>query len=87
MPRYHLNTQSNQYAFAEEADLFGSASYFIMYCDLDVEEEVHDVAVLNDILLTFDSELSCSPTSRLRFELDEILIFDDFGANKAFLEV
>ena len=28
---------------------------------LHVEEEVHDVAVLNDVFLAFDSELSCGP--------------------------
>ena len=28
---------------------------------LYVEEEVHDVAVLNNIFLSFDSELSCGP--------------------------
>ena len=31
---------------------------------LYVEEEVHDVAVLNDVLLTFDSELSCGSAGR-----------------------
>jgi len=29
---------------------------------LDVEEEVHDVAVLDNVLLSLDSELSCSST-------------------------
>ena len=31
---------------------------------LYVEEDVHDVAVLNDVLLTFDSELSCGSAGR-----------------------
>ena len=36
-------------------------SYIIIYVGLHIKEEVHDVAILYDILLTFNSELSSGP--------------------------
>lgn len=54
---------------------------------LDVEEEVHDVTVLDDIVLALDSEAAGSAAFGLGAVLDEVIVFDDLGADEAFLEV
>ena len=54
---------------------------------LHVEEEVHDVAVLNNIFLSFDSELSCGSAGCFRLERNEVLVFDYFGADEALFKV
>ena len=42
-----------------------SGFHYLITNFLDIEEEVHDVAILNDIFLTLYSKLSCCPASRL----------------------
>jgi len=49
-------------------DLMVATATYCLRILLDVEEEVHDVAVLNDILLAFDSELSCRSAGRFGLE-------------------
>ena len=48
---------------------------------------MHDIAVLNDIFFSLDTHLSGFFYSRFRTVRNIILIFDDFGADKAFFEV
>ena len=47
-------------AHASGKDLMVATATFGVYVLLYVEEEVHDVAVLNNVFLALDSELSCS---------------------------
>ena len=48
---------------------------------------MHDIAVLNDIFFSLDTHLSGFFYSRFRTVGNIILIFDDFGADKAFFKV
>lgn len=59
-----------------------SATFF-----LDVKEEVHDVAVLDDIFLAFGGELSGGSDGTFAAECDEVIVLDDFRPDEAFLEV
>ena len=59
-----------------------SATFF-----LDVKEEVHDVAVLDDIFLTLDSELSCGSDGTFAAQGDIVFIFDHFCPYEALFEV
>ena len=54
---------------------------------LDVEEEVHDVSVLDDIFLALDSELSCGSDGTFAAQGDIVFIFDHFCPYEALLEV
>ena len=54
---------------------------------LHVEAEVHDVAVLNDVVLALDGQLASLADSGLRAVLQVVVVLDDFGADKALLEV
>jgi len=45
-------------------DLMVATATYCIYLLLYVEEEVHDVSVLNDVLLALDSELSCGSAGR-----------------------
>ena len=54
---------------------------------LYVEEEVHDVTILDYVFLAFDSEFSGGAACGFRFEGDEVFVFDDLGADEAFFEV
>ena len=49
-------------------DLMVATATYCLRILLDVEEEVHDVAVLDNILLAFDSELSCRSAGRFGLE-------------------
>src|ERR1700743_798889 len=53
----------------------------------DVEPEVHDVSILDDIFLAFDSELPIVTGGCFRPILNVICIGDDLGLDKTFLEV
>ena len=53
----------------------------------DVEEEVHDVAVPDDIVLALDAEFAGGAACRFGFQFDEVFVFDDLCADEAFLEV
>ena len=48
---------------------------------------MHDVAVLDDIFLTFDSHFSGSSYGRFGLVVHVIVIFDDFCADETLLEV
>ena len=48
---------------------------------------MHDITILDDIFFSFDTHLSCFFYCRFRTIGDIILIFDDFGTDKAFFEV
>ena len=48
---------------------------------------MHDIAVLNDIILAFDAHFSGRSDRRLRLILDEVVILDHLGPDKAFFEV
>ena len=50
---------------------------------LHVEAEVHDVAVLNDVVLALDGQLASLADGRLRAILQVVGILDDLGADKA----
>src|SRR6188474_3528331 len=53
---------------------------------LDVEQEVHDVAVLDDVLLAFHAQLAGRLDRGLAAELLEVRERVDLGADEAFLE-
>ena len=60
--------------------------YGIQTC-LYIEEEVHYISILDYIILSFDTELSCCSAGRLRLELNKILILDDLGTDESLFEV
>ena len=53
----------------------------------DVEQEVHQVTVLDDVVLALGAHLSGILGTLLTTALDEVLVGDDLGPDKAFLEV
>ena len=57
------------------------------YCYLNVEQEVHHVAILDDIFLPFPSHLSRFLRALLPFVLEELVVRDYFGADESMLEV
>src|SRR4029453_15970549 len=56
-------------------------------CRSDVEAEVDDVAVLDDVVLALDPELSGLAAARLASELDQVAPVDHLGADEASLDV
>ena len=48
---------------------------------------MHYVAVLNDIVLAFNTQFSCFPYSRLGAKLNVVVVLDYLGADETFLEV
>src|SRR5574344_206792 len=54
---------------------------------LDVEQEMHDVAILDHIILPLDPHLPGGSHGRLRLQGGEILIFDNLCADKALLKI
>lgn len=54
---------------------------------LNIEAEVHDVAVLNDVVLALDAKFSGLTDSSFRAVLDVVVILDHLGADEAFLKV
>ena len=54
---------------------------------LDIKEEVHNVAILHNILLTLNTHLARRPYSRLSLIIHIILILNDFRTNKTALKV
>ena len=54
---------------------------------LDIEEEVHYIAILHDVILTLDPHLAGGAHGRLGLVLDEVVVLDHLGADEALLEV
>src|SRR5476649_155372 len=54
---------------------------------LNVEAEVHHVAVFNDVVLAFQAPFAGFLGARFALVLDEVVVGDDFGADEAFFEV
>ena len=54
---------------------------------LYVKEEVHYVAVLNDVFLTFRRKLAGGAAGSLRLQGHEVIVFDNLCADKASFEV
>src|SRR5690606_41712835 len=54
---------------------------------LNVEPEVHDIAVLHDIPLSFDTKFAGLFYGCFRAVLDEVVVVDDFSPDKPFFEV
>ena len=54
---------------------------------LHVEPEVHHIAVLNDVVLSFDSELSCGLQAGLALVFEDVGNRVDLGTDEASLEV
>ena len=48
---------------------------------------MHDITILNHVILTLNTHLSCLADSCLRSVLDIVLVFNYLSTNKAFLEV
>ena len=48
---------------------------------------MHDVAVLDDVVLALDGELAGGAAFGFGAVFDEVVVLDDFGADEAFLEV
>src|SRR5690606_36882458 len=53
----------------------------------DVEAEVHDVTVLDDVVLAFQTPLARFLGTGFAVVLDEVVVADDLGADEALLEV
>src|SRR5690606_19224610 len=56
-------------------------------CYSDVEAEVHDIALLDDVLLAFQAQPAGFLRASLAFVLDEVVVGDHFGADEAALEI
>ena len=54
---------------------------------LDVEAEVHDVAILHDIFLALDVEQAGIAHGGFGAQTDVVVVLDDLGADEAFLNV
>src|SRR3989338_10913671 len=54
---------------------------------LDVEAEVHDVAVLDDVFLAFQAPFAGFLGAGFALVLDEVVVGDHFGADEALFEV
>ena len=54
---------------------------------LNVEAEVNHIAVFNDVLLTFQAPFACFFRAVFTLILDEIVVANYFGPDKATLEV
>ena len=54
---------------------------------LHVEQEMHDIAVLYDVLLAFDGDLTRLAARFFRTETHVIVVFDHLGADKATFEI
>jgi len=54
---------------------------------LNVKPEVNNVTVFNDVVFAFQTPFSGVFCPLLAFELNKMIIVDDFGANKAFFEI
>ena len=48
---------------------------------------MHDVTVLDDVVLALDGEFSGGTAFGFGAVFDEVVVFDDFGADETFLEV
>ena len=57
------------------------------YRGLDIETEMHDVAVLHDIILAFGPHLARVLGGLFAAQCDEIIIGDGLGADEAALEI
>ena len=53
----------------------------------DVEEEVHDVAVLHDVLLALDADLAHVAARLFGAQRHVVVVLDDLGADEAAFEV
>ena len=62
-------------------------NYKLRKVSLDIEAEVHDIAVLDFVFLAFDSHLSGLAHSSLGAVADVVFVLDDLGADEATLEV
>src|SRR5690348_2441908 len=58
-----------------------------LWCYLDVEAEVHHVAVLHDVVLALEAHLARFLRLHLAAEPHVVVVRDDFGTNEALLEV
>ena len=54
---------------------------------LHIEQEMHYIAVFNDVLLTLDADFSCIAASLLRAKCHIISILDNLGTYKTLLEI
>src|SRR5262245_54618097 len=54
---------------------------------LDVEPEVHDVALADDVVLALEAQLAGLLRALLTVERDVVVVGDDLGADEALLEV
>ena len=54
---------------------------------LNVEEEVHDVTVLDDVVFAFDAHLAGGADGSFGLVLDEVFVLDDLGTDEAAFEV
>ena len=54
---------------------------------LNVEEEVHDVTVLDDVVFAFDAHLAGGADGGFCLVLDEVFVLDDLGTDEAAFEV
>ena len=52
-----------------------------------VEEEMHDISVLHQIIFTFCGQFACCAALRLSTQGDEIVILDDLGPYETALDI
>ncbi len=58
-----------------------------MNLELDVEAEVHYVAVADGVFFAFDVHFAGVLDGRFRTECHEVVVFDYFGSDETFFEV
>ena len=61
--------------------------YYCVLYNLHIEAEVHDVAVLHDVFFAFYGHLAGVAYGALAAEGHIVVVFDNLGADKAFLKV
>ena len=59
----------------------------IPQCGLHVEHELHDITVLDDVVLTLHAELACLAGARLATKGNKVVEADGLGLDEAALEV
>ena len=61
--------------------------FYSLLWRLHVKTEVHHVAIFDDVFLAFQTPFTRFLGTGLTFELDEVVVRDHLGTNKAFFEV
>ena len=73
--------------FEQNNKFINDVTRIILNRKLHIKPEVHDISVLNDVLFTFHVHFAGFFHSSFRTVMNEIVIFNDFGANETFFKI